>query len=121
MVEPRPMPVMQPMRPGFGDFDADWQPTQIVPPGFGGGGGGGNLMGPNHPLFDGRGGVGGGVGGVGGRGRGMQPRFDPWGPVPGMGEPDNDELLPPGGRGRGNRRGGFNGRGGFGSGFPDII
>lgn len=57
---------------------------------------------------------------------GMAPRFDPYGPMPGMGDPDFDELLPPG---RGgvpmmdpNRRGPrppFGGApGGFGRGFP---
>jgi hypothetical protein len=90
-------PVMRPMPIG-GDFDADWQPT-VIPPGLiqPMPAGGGNLMGPAHPLFDGRGGVGGrGMGGLGpfggggpfGRGGpgGMAPRFDPFGPLPGMGE-----------------------------------
>lgn len=72
----------------------------------------GNLIGPGH---------------LGGRGRGI-PRFDPFGPAPGIGgEPDFDEALPPGPLGPrpplGRGRGGGSGSGGFpfggpGRGFP---
>lgn len=61
---------------------------------------------------------------------GMAPRFDPYGPVPGMGNPDFDEMPPPGpegplpfGPGSGGglggpmRRGGSRGGGGAGGGF----
>lgn len=56
----------------------------------------GNMIGPNnfpypaHPYRP---------GGINGP-PDMMPRFDPYGPIPGMGEPDFDELAPPGvGRG----------------------
>ena len=92
-------------RPRGGDFDDDLNP-------LGGVGVGGSLMGPRQ--FPG---MGGRPGGSGGRGRqvpGMGPRFDPFGPVPGMGDPDFDELLPPGmGGAPGGPRGPF-GRGGLG-------
>lgn len=89
-------PVFYPPQPGSprgGDFDSDLYPPL---PGFGGVGGpgglGGNLMGPrNFP----------------GAARGVRPRFDPFGPVPGHGRPNPDHFPPPGfppGPGRG---GGF--------------
>jgi len=76
--------------PLHGDFDNDWRAPAPDP--FTGGipnfGGGGSLMGPTHPLFSGRG---------RGLGRGVpRPRFDPYGPTQGFGEPDNDNLPPPG-------------------------
>ena len=96
-----------------GDFDDDLNPLAIP------GSGGGSLMGPRS-FPHGGGGVRPGV-------PGMAPRYDPYGPVPGMGEPDFDELMPPGmgGEGRGPRgpfgAGGL-GRGGGGlgggGGFP---
>ncbi|KAF8211269.1 PI31 proteasome regulator N-terminal-domain-containing protein [Mycena galopus ATCC 62051] len=85
---------------------------------FPGGDGDGMFVGPNHPIFGGRGrgGPGGGQGPWGGDGflppMGAPPgaRFDPVGPMfPGgglgrgrggprrdLGEPDNDDFLPPG-------------------------
>ena len=92
------------MRPRGGDFAGDLDPLAVGP-------NSGNLMGPrNFP------GMGGGVG----RGGpphgppGMAPRFDPYGPMPGMGDPDFDELMPPGPGGP--NMGGLGGPG-FGPGF----
>eukprot|EP00823_Brevimastigomonas_motovehiculus_P004796 TRINITY_DN3280_c0_g1_i1.p1 TRINITY_DN3280_c0_g1~~TRINITY_DN3280_c0_g1_i1.p1 ORF type:complete len:341 (-),score=127.75 TRINITY_DN3280_c0_g1_i1:311-1252(-) len=62
-----------------GDFDDDLYPLgDRNPLLISRGGGGSSLLGPNHPIFGGRG------------GRGMRPRFDPFGPFPDAGEPDND-------------------------------
>lgn len=138
---PSPDAERQPQRGGEG-FD----PLRIYRPQRGGpfagdidpltGGPGGNLMGPQNfpggPYSDGRGAPRPGV-------PGMAPRFDPYGPIPGVGnDPDFDEMLPPGPGGPladiggplprgpgGPRRGGMGGpgmgglggpRGGFGQG-----
>jgi hypothetical protein len=50
----------------------------------------GNLLGPNHPMFAGRG----GNVGIGGAGYGMRPRFDPFGP-PGGPQEDPTIMHPP--------------------------
>ncbi|VEU42474.1 unnamed protein product [Pseudo-nitzschia multistriata] len=112
-----PVPGMD-VPPRLGDFSGDllppgWQDPRHARPG----GVGGNLMGPNHPLFAGDGGIGpvGGPGfGAGGPGT-MQPRYDPvlppgigGVPHPGRGfrpgsdrrarmpgEPNPDHLPPP--------------------------
>lgn len=105
-----------PQRPMFvGDFSGDLHgPLDPLRIGRTGPDSSGSLMGPNHPLFQG----GGGIGGVGGAsGFGMRPRFDPFGPpggpqevrpvgpdgrpLPphmrprGSGEPNADHLRPP--------------------------
>jgi hypothetical protein len=76
-----------------GDFAGDLDPLAV-----GGGPNGGMLMGPrNFP-----GSMGGGGHPRGGHPSGppgTAPRFDPYGPMPGMGDPDFDELPPPGVRG----------------------
>jgi len=114
-----------PLRRPRGDFAGDLDPLTGGPRGVGEGG---MLMGPrNFPGLPGNRPQG---------PPGMAPRFDPYGPVPGMGNPDFDELPPPGpggpnplggiggpmrrGGGRGGRGGG--GLGGFGSGrqFPGM-
>lgn len=99
-----------------GDFAGDLAPAGLRDPRFMPSGGrmGGNLMGPNHPLFQGGGGMGvGGPAGIlpmGGPGT-MQPRYDPVLPFgiddplhPGQrrpnaprrnGEPNPDHLRPP--------------------------
>jgi len=68
-----------------GDYDPDLDPLGpgLNPLGPGGLPAPGNLIGPGQLL--GR-----------GRGRGMKPRFDPFGPLPGSQEPDFDDLPPPG-------------------------
>uniref|UniRef100_A0A0G4HG89 PI31 proteasome regulator N-terminal domain-containing protein n=1 Tax=Chromera velia CCMP2878 TaxID=1169474 RepID=A0A0G4HG89_9ALVE len=71
--------------PGRGPFPDLDRPS----PGFFGPDG--NLIGPNHPGF----GIRFPPGGRGGP-PGMGPRFDPFGPVPGSLEPDNDHMRPPG-------------------------
>jgi proteasome inhibitor subunit 1 (PI31) len=77
------------------------------------GGGGGSLLGPHNFPGVGSPGVPMGRGGRGGRG-GMAPRFDPFGPMPGIGrDPGFDDFLPPG---PGGPRG-FPGTGGGGSGI----
>ena len=94
-------------RPRVGDFAGDLDPLT-------GGPNSGNLMGPrNFP------GVGGGQPGMPGMPRvpGMAPRFDPYGPAPGMGEPDFDELPPPGIGGPGFGPGRMGGQPRFGGGF----
>jgi len=71
---------------GIGDGDSDLNPLGpgLHPLGPGAMRPPSNLIGPDQ--FGG-----------GGRGRGMRPRFDPFGPAPGLGgEPDFDELPPPG-------------------------
>jgi hypothetical protein len=103
-----------------GDFAGDFMPGGLIDPNFGGTPSfrPGNLMGPDHPIFQGGDGVGGGgLSGVGPHsGYGMKPRFDPFGPpggptepfdigdgnkpktkVPpgGMGEPNHDHMRPP--------------------------
>jgi hypothetical protein len=73
--------VFRPARPHQGDFAGDLYPA-------GNGdflGDRGNLLGPNHPMFGGQGGLGGGLG--------MRPRFDPFGPPGGPQDPNN--LQPP--------------------------
>ena len=98
--------IPDPRRRPRGDFDDDLNPLAMP-------GGGGSLMGPRN--FPGAGGARPGV-------PGMAPRFDPYGPAPGMGDPDFDELIPPGmgGGPRGPRgplgAGGPLGRGGGGFG-----
>ena len=96
-----------------GDFSDDLLPAGIPGPSFGGGNGsmGGNLMGPNHPAFQG---PGGGLSGVGpNSGFGMRPRFDPYGPpggpqdpntggVPGINGNPNNPNRRPGGSGNPN-------------------
>ena len=104
-------PPARPVRVGDNDLnpagvpDFDRRPQIIDPLG------GGNLVGPGHPLF------GGDPSGLGQRDPGYpafprapQPRFDPYGPVPGangpdfgqgpgrvpFGEPEPDHLKPPG-------------------------
>lgn len=121
-----------PMHPLGGDFADDllpagWQDPRFLSGGHGGGRMGGNLMGPNHPMFAGRGGFGGMDDGplhLGGPGT-MQPRFDPVYP-PGLdgemggprnrnnnnkpsrtGEPNPDHLVPPNSLGGGESRGMF--------------
>lgn len=85
-----------PMR---GDFDQDLNP---IPRFAGPSGIGGNLMGPNHPIFQGPFGAQGREirpGRGRGRGRGGQPRFDPFNPnggAFGFGDPDPDGFGPPG-------------------------
>jgi PI31 proteasome regulator N-terminal len=76
-----------------GDFAGDLTPTGIFPYPGGMPEAPGNLMGPNHPMFNGVGG--GGMAGVGpNSGFGMKPRFDPYGPPGGPTEPeDPDNLL----------------------------
>jgi len=101
--------------PRRGDFSDDLNP-------LGGAGSGGNLMGPRNFPYPGQ--SGGAVGGV--PVPGMAPRFDPYGPVPGMGDPDFDELIPPGLGGpqrgpRGPFGGPPTGRGGFGGGGRPFI
>ena len=77
-----------------GDFDRDRLPH--IGGGFGGGGfgrgGGGSLMGPDHPMFGGRGGTGLFPGRLPGA------RFDPYGPgVPHRGIPrPRRDFRPPG-------------------------
>jgi PI31 proteasome regulator N-terminal len=106
-------PGILPQRVG-GDFSGDLTPAGIVDPRCLPDGGlmGGNLMGPNHPLFQGGpGGIRGGIP-LGGPGS-MQPRFDPIYPdvidFPGggqapagrlhrprpLGDPNPDHLRPP--------------------------
>jgi hypothetical protein len=70
-----------------GDFAGDLVPGGLqVDPLHGGSG---SLMGPDHPMFQ--------TGGV----HGMQPRFDPFGPLQpddrgtGRGRPNNDHMRPP--------------------------
>ena len=92
--------------PGDRDFEDDLAPGGLRDPlCIGRGRMGGNLMGPNHPMFGGVGGMGGPQ--FGGPGT-MQPRFDPFFP-PGVdpqkqphpgrtrhpGEPNPDHLPPP--------------------------
>jgi translation initiation factor IF-2 len=111
-----------PFRRPRGDFHGDLA--------VGGGPNGGMLMGPRN--FPGMTGGGGGAGGPM-RPPGMAPRFDPYGPVPGMGDPDFDELPPPGVAGpnlpgiggplggpQQPRRGPGGGGGGMGGGFPGM-
>jgi len=54
---------------------------------------GGNLVGPGQLDRMGRGS---GAAGRGRGGRGMAPRFDPYGPFPGMGNPNRDHMRKPG-------------------------
>ncbi len=101
-----------PFRQPRGDFDGDLDPLRS---GRGAPFSGGNLMGPQN--FPGRFG-----GGRGSRPQsGMAPRFDPYGPVPGMGEPDFNHLPPPGSRPQGqNQNSGMSG-GRFGGGNSQFM
>jgi hypothetical protein len=99
--------------PNHGDFAGDLVPAGLMDPRFAnrappGGRMGGNMMGPNHPMFQGGGVHGPPLGGPGS----MQPRFDPFYP-PGVdvdfdvngkprrnrpsrsGDPNPDHLPPP--------------------------
>lgn len=92
-----------------GDFAGDFMPGGLMDPGFGGGRAfpPGNLMGPDHPMFQGGGS---GLSGVGPHsGYGMKPRFDPFGPPGGptepfhVGDPSKSKTkVPPGGMGEPN-------------------
>lgn len=98
---PHENPSIQVFQPNRGDFAGDLHPPGR--PDFLGGGGG-NLMGPDHPMFNG------GRAGIGGGGFGMRPRFDPMGPPGGPQDPNNPSNLqqplrrrpPPGGLGEPN-------------------
>lgn len=89
-------PGFNPLRVG-GDFSGDLAPAGIQDPHFlhDGGRMGGNLMGPNHPAFQG-----GGVP-LGGRGS-MQPRFDPIYPE-GIDFPGGGQGMPRRGAGPNSR------------------
>ena len=95
-------------RPRVGDFEDDLNPLG----GLHGGRVGGSLMGPGQFPYGGPGGVGPHRPTV----PGLAPRFDPYGPVPGMSEPDFDELVPPGLPGQAGPRGPFGGQTPFGRG-----
>jgi len=110
--------------PNIGDFNGDLAPAGIPDLRAGNRGNnneGGMLMGPNHPMFHGGGGIHRNINyfdddheGMTGPprigGLGMQPRYDPVGP-PG-GPTDPNFIDPNGGRGRGGGRFGGRGRGG---------
>ena len=116
---------LQTVRPG-GDFAGDLLPSGIPTPGFAdprlgmGGGHSGNLMGMNHPYFQGDfddNNIHGSFPGLGGLG--MQPRFDPYYPPGVSGRGGRGRFGPGRGRGRGGTGRGRGGRGTDFSGDPN--